>query len=289
MRFFEWFLNLTLSWRLLISGAMIYLGGPAFIGFLSEYATYYYALKSGVRPPVEGIPYLSATVTLASLFMVVTVSIVFYLTRIIVRYFIGNMILSISGYLHAPSLILKSLKKLFSFENKSLDKTTEKISEATNLIKHASFKQVATTCLIMGSLTFTATYLLISDEKDNPIWFAVFACTYSSALLFSLWREWVMKFIAFIGVVLFYIFSISLLFNQSHYSNFLQITGFGGGQVILIKLKEEPELIEMKLILRSKEWFIGFSPDDKNIEIPNESVEKITYERNISAYTNKLL
>ena len=40
--------------------------GPGLLGFLSEYATYRYSLYYGLRPPLEGIPYLRAAVTLGS-------------------------------------------------------------------------------------------------------------------------------------------------------------------------------------------------------------------------------
>jgi hypothetical protein len=283
MRIIEWFLNLTLPWRILLSAMMVFLGGPALIGFLSEYATYWYAINRGVRPPVEGIPYLSATVTFASLSIVLAVSIAFYLSRIIVRYFIGNVVVSFDGYIKLPSMVLKMLKRLISFESKSLDRTINQVDGITDKIRSVSPKSIIILSIVISLIVFGLTYWRFSVIEDaKALEGAIAISVYSIALILSLWRQVVMQFIAFVSVVFFYVFSVSLLFNQDYYSEFLKVTGFGGGQVVFINLKDKSDPLEMELILRSKDWFIGFSASGENLEIPKEAVESVKYNRDLS-------
>lgn len=61
------FVDLSLGIKLLIGSIIGALGGSTFIGFISEYATYYFAYYHGARLPVEGVPYLKLAVTLVSL------------------------------------------------------------------------------------------------------------------------------------------------------------------------------------------------------------------------------
>lgn len=282
MRTVEWFLNLTFPWRILLSALMVFLSGPALIGFLSEYATYWYAINKGVRPPVEGIPYLSATVTFASLAIVLAASIAFYLSRAIVRYFIGNVVVSFEGYTKLPSMILGLLKRSFSFESTSLNRTIDHVGGITDKIRNVSPKGIITLSIVIALAVFGLSYWRLSVLQDaKAIEGAIAFSIYSIALILSLWRQFVMKFIAFLSVVLFYFFSVSLLFNQTYYSEFLKLTGFGGGQVISINLKDQSKPVEMELILRSKDWFIGFSENGENVEVPKEAVERIQYNRSV--------
>lgn len=282
MRIIEWFLNLTFPWRILLSAMMVFLSGPALIGFLSEYATYWYAINKGVRPPVEGIPYLSATVTFASLSIVLTASIAFYLSRAIVRYFIGNVVASFEGYTKLPSMILKLLKRLFSFESESLNRTIDHVGGITDKIRSVSPKGIIILSMVIALSVFGISYWRLSVAQDGKVLEGATAISiYAIALILSLWRQFIMKLIAFLSVVLFYVFSVSLLFNQTYYSEFLKLTGFGGGQVISINLKDQSTPVEMELILRSKDWFIGFSENGENLEIPKESVESLQYNRNV--------
>ena len=282
MRIIEWFLNLTFPWRILLSAMMVFLSGPALIGFLSEYATYWYAINKGVRPPVEGIPYLSATVTFASLSIVLAASIAFYLSRVIVRYFIGNAVVSFEGYTKLPSMTLKLLKRLFSFESESLNKTINQVGGITDKIRNVSPKGIIILLIVIALSVFGAIYWRLSVVQDaKALEVAIASSIYSIALTLSLWRQFVMKLITFLSVLFFYVFSVSLLFNHTYYSEFLKLTGFGGGQVVFINLKDQSTPVEMELILRSKDWFIGFSENGENLEIPKEAVESLQYNRNV--------
>jgi len=282
MRMIERFLNLTLPWRILLSATIVFLSGPALIGFLSEYATYWYAINNGVRPPVEGIPYLAATVTFVSVLIVLAASITFYLSRIVVRYFIGNVVVAFEGYTRLPNTISRLLKRSFSFESASLNRTVIQVGGITDKIRGVSTKGIIIISAVTALSAFGITYCRLSNiGETEALQQALAISIYSIALILSLWRQYVMKVIASLSVVFFYVFSISLLFNQTYYSEFLKLTGFGGGQMVSLNLKGRPTPIEMELILRSKDWFIGFSANGDNLEIPLEAVERLEYSKKL--------
>jgi len=275
------FLSLSLPWRITLSVLMMFLAGPALIGFLSEYATYCYAINQNVRPPVEGIPYLSATVTFGSLLLALSVSITFLLTRLIIAYFVGNVVTSFEGYAKLPSLIVNFFKKFFTFNTNSIDKVFEQIGNTPNEIRAITTKNIVILAVFGGGAIFGLAYWQSSGQgNEQALKYSAFISCYFVIILLTLWRKFIMQVVSFIAAISFYIFSISLLFNQQYYSKFLNLTGFGGGQPITIAIKSEVTPVDMKLILRSKDWFIGFSTETgENIEIPKSVVKNITYKK----------
>jgi hypothetical protein len=275
------FLSLSLPWRLSLSILMMFLAGPALIGFLSEYATYWYAINHNVRPPVEGIPYLSATVTFGSLLLALLVSITFALTRLIIGYFVGSVVTSFEGYAKLPSLVVNFFKKFFTFNTNSIDKVFEQIGNTPNEIRGITAKSIVVFAALGGGIIFGLAYWQSSGQgNEQALKYSVFISGYFVIILLTLWRKFIMQVVAFIAAISFYIFSISLLFNQQYYSQFLNLTGFGGGQPIAIQTKSEATPVNMKLILRSKDWFIGHSTETgESIEIPKSVVKNITYKK----------
>lgn len=81
---FKNFLALSFPIKFLVGTIFGLIAGPGLLAFLSEYATYSYAIRINIRPPLEGIPYLSASVALASLVLSVTAIIIFLITRWVV-------------------------------------------------------------------------------------------------------------------------------------------------------------------------------------------------------------
>ena len=102
MTVLEVFRAWSLPRRILVSILVGFIAGPGLIGFLSEYATYLYALGADVRPPVEGIPYLRASVTLFSMTLATLVGLIFWLARGVVGLLVGQVILAIEGYARLP-------------------------------------------------------------------------------------------------------------------------------------------------------------------------------------------
>lgn len=261
---------------------MMFLAGPALIGLISEYATYWYAINENVRPPVEGIPYLSASVTMASLILAVSVSMIFFLSRLVIGFFVGNVIASFEDYGRLPSRVLKLVKRFIIFDSNSLEKTIEqinKIPNKINKINKISPKNILIIAVIAWLVSFGIYFWQNYDrEVEQAISGGVFLSTYFVIIILTLWRKFVMQAVAVIVAISFYAFSISLLFNHHYYSMFLNLTGFGGGQPITLQLKSHDKPVEMELILRSKNWFIGHSATNgQSIEVPQHVVKSVLY------------
>ena len=277
MKIIDNFLSMSLPWRVVLMLLMMFLAGPALIGLISEYATYWYAIKEGVRPPVEGIPYLSASVTFTSLVLALSVSLTFFLSRLVVGYLVGNVITSFGGYAQIPSLAVKFLKKFFEFDSNPFDKAFEQINSIPNEFKKIKPKIILLVTILASAITFGISYWQLHDN-EQVIKFSIFISAYFVIIILTLWRKAVMQIVSFIIAIAFYVFSISLLFNHQYYSKFLSFTGFGGGESITIQLKDNEAPIEMKLILRSKDWFIGHSViNGESIEVPQHVVKNVRY------------
>ena len=68
-KFIDFFLNLSLFKSMLVRVFLGALGSATVIGILSEFATYSYAYKYGLRLPLEGFSYLSLTISTFSFLM----------------------------------------------------------------------------------------------------------------------------------------------------------------------------------------------------------------------------
>lgn len=280
MGLLERFLSLSIPWRILLSVLMIFVAGPGLIGILSEYATYSYALSEHVRPPVEGVPYLSATAIAFSFFISLLVSLVFLFSRAVLGYFVGGMILSIDSYFGMPLKLLEKLRKVIPnySGNRDLENMCISIEKLPKLVSAVPAKTLFPLSLIVSGSVFGLTFWLAKKDNDpNAFSAAVVFSVYSFILLLSLWRKYIVVAVSFITAIAFYVSIISLMFNSNYYAKFLNITGFGGGMEVSVTLSDNSPPQEIKLLLRSSEWLIGKSLDgESNIEIPTHSVVKVT-------------
>ncbi|AWF80076.1 hypothetical protein BTJ40_04165 [Microbulbifer sp. A4B17] len=276
------FLSMPTPWRVVLSAIMGFLAGPALIGVFSEYAAYWYALEMHVRPPVEGIPYLSATVTFTSFIIVVMVSAVFLLTRMVVGYFIGNVVLSIEIY---PKLLSKFFVTLTGRLRSEINIAaiegffaagSEGVKEFEKLpAKKAIY--ISLLFAVISSSLITLIIWMVNDESEVFKILIIFSL-YVFFVLLSLWRRFVMILISFVTAIAFYFFTISLLFNGEQYSKFLRVTGFGGELPVSIEVNDRDKPIGMTLVLRSRDWLIGYEVGSQRvIEVPISSVRNIQY------------
>jgi hypothetical protein len=280
MGLLERFLSLSIPWRILLSVLMVFFAGPGLIGVLSEYATYSYALSEHVRPPVEGIPYLTATVVALSFLITLLVSFTFLICRAILGYFVGGMILSIDSYLGMPLRLLDKLKKVVpDYDgNRSLENMFISMEKLPKLISAVPVKTLLPLSLAVSAILFSIVLWYSRKEGDpNAFSNALAISIYVFILLLSLWRRFIVVAVSFVAAIAFYVLIISLMFNSNYYATFLKLTGFGGGVEVSVTLNDGKQFQEMKLLLRSSEWLIGKSLDgESKIEIPTHSVVKIT-------------
>jgi hypothetical protein len=102
---------LGLPIRLALSGVVGAISGSGLLGFLSEYATYSYAIRYGLRVPVEGAPYLGSAVSAISLSMALTAVIFFLVLYFVAKFSVVLSERAFSGakYLQVMYLFLRSI------------------------------------------------------------------------------------------------------------------------------------------------------------------------------------
>ena len=247
------------------------------IGFLSEYATYNYAIQLGLRPPLEGIPYLKTAVTAGSLFLTVVVAVIFLISRFValaIAEQIANYLRKISGLVNS---ILRLIRKITfglieipSYEHR----------EAISKLKSFSPKLAILFSLIVAIGFFLGLYIFFRIEGD-PDAFKIGAFTgiYILIALLTTWSKKAVWWVSISSAILFYAFSFILLFNVNYYSEFLRFVGYGGGSQVTISFKEDESISDdYYMLLRTTESLICMSKNASTItEIPIGKVHKISY------------
>lgn len=255
----KWVQGMNLPLRVLVYACTAFIAGPGFLGFISEYATYVYAMRVGVRPPVEGIPYLSATVTIASVAIALSVSLVFYATLAVVRYLAG----------------LGDLSRRFALAYR------KGVSAEISKKRNAATAFAATAFLAISVILYIFFRYIMNSDHAPPTWLLYLTCWYviSAALGFTaaIDRRFAWGSAAVLAA-LFYIGTLSAMFSRDYYSAFLRTIGFGGGIYVAVGLKDRSDQLQMILDVRSSEWLIGRSPTAAgHVEIPVENVLSIRY------------
>lgn len=94
----DWFWSLSIPLRLL-TGALVATIGGGYVGFLSEFAAYNYAIYYGFRPPLEGIPYLRVSVMVIAFLLylgsALTLSLIILVPKLLTQIF--DIILHLTG------------------------------------------------------------------------------------------------------------------------------------------------------------------------------------------------
>ncbi|MFJ1256626.1 hypothetical protein [Cupriavidus sp. CuC1] len=82
--------------------------GASVLGVVSEYATYNYVIHYGFRPSFEGVPYLKATVTLISFFILFIGALVFAGIVFLIRSFVAQFSIAEKLAEHIATRLLTS-------------------------------------------------------------------------------------------------------------------------------------------------------------------------------------
>lgn len=264
--------SLSLPQRIISSLVVSLIAGPALVGFVSEYATYCYAVRSGVRPPVEGIPFLRASVTLACIFLSLAVGIAI----ILARQAINELVVL---YLWSWKFIVSRAKKwgldtIFKLEG---DPPENPMAALEGVIARIDIKNLFAW---YAAFLFTTSFATFYLEGVVAALTLAFSMVLAVTIMLSVWRPgfiWLAATLVGIALQVICIFS---LFNQQHFGTFLARIGFGGNVPVVIYYKNSLSPISMQLVLRSGDWFIGRScsaSPSAHIEIPVEQVLRIEY------------
>ncbi len=275
----EKYLGLSFPLKLAVGAIVGVVAGPGLIGFLSEYATYAYALRIGIRPPLEGIPYLSATVTAGSLFLALSASIVFIFARIVAARIAGRII----GLFRDVSVSANKLSTLFDNLFKvRINKTGH--DDLINKVKSISPRNALilsiSISLLFGAILFAIEYY--NKSSTNPFIPGVFGSVFSLVAFLTIWRKAAIWWVAIASAILFYALSFYFIFSINYYSHFLRIVGYGGGSKIDVEYVESakpPTLSEYYLLLRTSHSLICLETDKSTVtEIPIRTVKAIKYQ-----------
>lgn len=265
------FLSLSFPVKLLI-GAV---AGSGSLAFLSEYATYYYALSENIRPPLEGIPYLSASVALASFVLSIAAICIFLFTRWILEKF----------FIHPVTYIRETFQVLGKNLNVETNHPDKAIERGINHLQGMDFWNAIPIILTTSMLfaLFVCVFQYLTVKISGGIYFSFqefkYLSIYFSIVLLTLWKPLVNSVIAVLCVVGFYLFFVTLLFSADHYANYLKIIKYGGNIPISLQYKDNLAVEKFVLVLRSRDYvFVRTTSEDLALELPIQNVRSIRYE-----------
>lgn len=267
------FLEFSLPVKIIFGSIFGIIAGPGLLGFISEYATYVYALRINIRPPLEGIPYLSATVAIASLVLSLVAVSIFMITRGLMNRMVNMFI----NYTNDMTHIFDELS-LVKIKSKDI------FNSSLQILKELPFKKAiiiiiilsATIALIFTGIIKIQTYFS-REHFDNHFFIILFV--YFFIVLLSLWRPIINWLIAISFALAFYVASFNILFNQSYYFNFLKTIKYGGDISITIEYKDNKRPSEeFSLLLRTQDYLFLRSINSQDIsEISLQDIHSIKY------------
>lgn len=272
----------TLPLKLILGGLLGALGGAGFVGFLSEYATYSFSIHYGFRPPLEGIPYLKATVALGSFALLLTGAIVFLLSLLLVRSIIWSM--------EAPtgwaSRLLSHTTPIRRTPIQSFQTVFVRLAQRPSW-------QVLAVALVVGLATGGIAYFEFRflggttfrkpTPALNPLLFGLGGVVYGIVLTVALARRGAIWWLGGIATLGYFVAWIWVLFSPPWYAAFLRTVGYGGGLPITVEFREQAttrqsQQIDCFLLLRTTEALLVLSASsDKVLEIPRDQIRTVAH------------
>lgn len=269
--------GLVLPLKLLIGTILGIALGPGFVGFLSEYATYFYAIELGIRPPLEGIPYLKSAVTAGSLILTIIVATIFLLSRFVA----SNIAEQLATYLSRVSSLINIFIKLVRVLTIGKLKVPDyNPSEAIIKLKSLPPKLAILLSIVVALGFFIGFYVFFRVNGDPNAAIAGAAVgIYILVAVITTWSKKAVKWVSFSSAIIFYLFFFILLFNANYYSSFLRTIGYGGGSKVTLFIKEDDSISnECFMLLRTTKSIICMDDKATTInEIPMSKIHKISY------------
>lgn len=245
-----------LPFRLIIGACVTLVAGTG-LGFFAEYAAYSWAIYYGVRPPLEGIPYLKLAVTGLTVFILLGGAITF----VVIEFFANRI-------LQWAELQLESLS------------ITGKIEKVTKGGRELYQKVSLVTALAVSLAIAIAVPLIIysigiSDNDSNKTQQLILAGIFSFVVMLLLWDKRVPRILALSGVTAFIIIIPFSFFNVNVYNYILRELGYGGGLPVQITIigeateNSQRTNLDAYLMLRTTTSILIYeSPAERIREIP---------------------
>ena len=266
----------------LMLGALGVFGGAGFLAFLSDYATYSYAIFTGVRPPMEGVPYLSVAVAFLSIFLLFTGALSFVIAYV----FLAAVMRFSTASTKVEAAVFRMLK---------LDMQHAEVMNVLRRLRTLPLKRRLSICLLaslslsvmlMGVFVFIYKDSTLVTETENwDVWYRTlgFSFVYLLTLMILLLVPTAVWPLSVCAVAVYFVTAIILLFQPNEYAKFLRVVGYGGGLPIKMYCKD-PVLqnhlaqTEVSLILRTNDTMIVLDTrSERFLEIPRAEVVYFSY------------
>lgn len=273
---FPWALPL----KLLFTAFLGALGGAGLLGYLSEFATYSFAVYYGFRPPVEGIPYLKAAITYGSFFLLLSGAVFFFVATYILR----NVVLILDIFL----IYLADGKVIESGDIEAAKESLNTFFKESNfrVLLFACFLSLVPVALIFLEFHFGEKFLADPVRAIRlAVFFAIFFFIVGLAIFRQKWVWWMSMVVTSLYFILWVIF----LFSPQRYSEFLRLIGYGGGIPIHVELRDPDKSDSYSrkkyyLMLRTTDSLIlyaettGSDIGSEFVEIPRDQVRSLRHD-----------
>ncbi|OOE95195.1 hypothetical protein BZG78_15140 [Salinivibrio sp. MA351] len=244
-----------------------------FFAYFTEYATYAYSITYGFRPPVEGVPYLKATVASLAFAAALAMSLIFLMVIYSAK--------ALRAYMKLSEVLGRFLP----------DRDTDyKVQKILNWIETKIREPKDGTLYRWAVITPITLYFFLflrtDDLKCNivtcffhPVVLLLF---FPSAYLLLLVRPKSDKHIAVFYALLALLIVLRYAATPSNYATFLRFAGFGGGKPVSVYMLDADSKSETRidggLLIRSNDYLTVYSErTQSSLEIPMRLVRKIEY------------
>jgi hypothetical protein len=272
----RWFLDRSIWYRLIISAILGALGGSTLVGFLNNYAVYFYAFWHGARVPVEGVPYLSLAASLVSFAMLMS------------SFLCATLIYGMFWF------IASSLNKMFpkAHDDQSVQTDEENEEPAVPVSRRSTPSTWADWISFVSSiLSSVIASLGFIGIKELFLRGGAVAASYWQVLVVFAVLSVVIVYLAFhpertkwFAVCLTVLLVVSIcvcLFIQPIYSRFLAEIRYGGGVDVTITTTDQTGKIQETtgaLFLTTSESYILFvAQDSRFVEVGRPNVTMVSY------------
>lgn len=265
------FIPLSIPVKLILGGLIGAIGGSGYIGFLSEYATYYYAWDNSFRIPAEGSPYLKIAITSITFLIILASSFLFagFYAMVKMTVYFNKMIAIPQNLILQRRGVNKSVKIAILVFNTPIKKEYLK-----------RFLIWIAIILFLALMTIGITAKTQSASPDSLTYPAIAVLSLIATALYILplvaisYKKTLIPIS--ISMSLFFIVASPLfLFNQNAYSTILRVIGYGGGVKVVINNQRKPEY--SSLLLRTTDSIFIRQENQNPIEIPLSEVKEIKY------------
>ena len=149
------YLDLALAVKLAVGALIGLIAGPGLLGYVSEYATYWFAFHEGIRPPLEGIPYLRTAVTTSS-FALALLSALAFIVALLAASLVVWLLHCILGY-----SITIAVRTLFRdrYKNMRRNRVFGTLLYYPEILPALSLFRVLKVCVVIG--TFIIYFVVI--------------------------------------------------------------------------------------------------------------------------------